>query len=247
MLNGRLTPARRYATQSYSIVRVKALAQAMGGTINDVLLAICSGAIRRYLLEQNALPRKSIIASVPVALDRKPAEALGSVVGLITATLATNLADPKARVAAIIQSCRQAKMNLFDLPKWKINIYNAIVMLPFARGRLSDGKKPIGLMGNVPISNVPGPRQKLFFQGAEVEALYPCAIIMQGYALNITARGYHDTINLGFLGCHDLLPHFQHLAVYTGDALSELEKLYGLESPIMPLRAVSGARDPIHL
>jgi hypothetical protein len=83
-------------------------------------------------------------------------------------------------------------------------------------------------MGNVPISNVPGPRQKLYFQGAPVEALYPCAMIMHGYALNITARSYYDRINLGFLGCRDLLPHFQHLAVYTGEALAELEEIYNL-------------------
>jgi diacylglycerol O-acyltransferase / wax synthase len=232
MLNGPLTPARRYATQSYSLSRVKALAKAIDGTVNDVLLAICSGAIRRYLIEQNALPRKSVIGSVPVALDRKDEETLGSVVGLITATLATDLADPKERVAAIMHSSRLAKMNLFAMPKWKIDIYNAIVMLPFARGRLSIKSKPVGLMGNVAVSNVPGPKNKLYFQGAEVEALYPCAIIMQGYALNITARSYADTINLGFLGCHDLLPHFQHLAVYTGEALAELEKLYGLERPV---------------
>jgi diacylglycerol O-acyltransferase len=228
MLNRVLTPSRRYATQSYRIARLKALAEAAGGTINDIILAICSTAIRRYLLELNALPKRPLIGSVPVALERKADETLGSVVGLITATLATHLADPKERLAAIMDSARQAKANLFALPKWKIDIYNAIVMLPFARGRLSRKANPSGLMGNVPISNVPGPRQKLYFQGAPVEALYPCAMIMQGYALNITARSYYETINLGFLGCRDLLPHFQHLAVYTGEALAELEELYNL-------------------
>jgi diacylglycerol O-acyltransferase len=228
MLNGPLTPARRYATQSFEIARLKAVACEVGGTINDVLLALCSTAIRRYLIEMSALPKKSVIASVPVALDRKPEETLGSVVGLLTITLATDLADPKDRLAAIMDSSKQAKENLFAMPKWKIDIYNAIVMLPFAMGRLSRKAKPVGLMGNVPISNVPGPKQRLYFHGAEVEALYPCAVIMQGYALNITARGYYDTINLGFLGCRDLLPHFQHLAVYTGEALAEMENLCGI-------------------
>jgi hypothetical protein len=86
-------------------------------------------------------------------------------------------------------------------------------------------------MGNLAISNVPGPRKKLYFQGAEVEALYPCAILMQGYPLNITARSYYDSINLGFLGCREVLPHFQHLAVYTGEALEELEQIYGISNP----------------
>jgi diacylglycerol O-acyltransferase / wax synthase len=231
ILNGPLGPARRYATQSYKIERLKAVAHEIGGTINDVFLAICGTAVRRYLLELNELPEKSVIASVPVALDRKAEETLGSVVGLIAVSLATDIEDPKARIAAIIDSSRQAKENLFGMPKWKIDIYNAIVMLPFARGRVSRGQKPTGLMGNFACSNVPGSRKRLYFYGAEVEAMYPCAVIMQGYALNITARGYADTINLGFLGCRDLLPKFQRLAVYTGDALAELEQLYGLQSP----------------
>ena len=86
-------------------------------------------------------------------------------------------------------------------------------------------------LGNLGISNVPGPRKRLYFQGAEVEALYPCSVLMRGYPLNITARSYHDCINFGFLGCRDLLPHFQHLAVYAGEALAELEQTYGL-SPV---------------
>ncbi|HKQ82989.1 MAG TPA: wax ester/triacylglycerol synthase family O-acyltransferase [Steroidobacteraceae bacterium] len=251
MLNGPLTPSRRYATQSYDIARLKALAKVTGGTINDIILEICSAAIRRYLIELNALPKKSLIGSVPVALERKAEETLGSVVGLITTTLATHIADPKERLMAIMDSSRQAKANLFAMPKWKIDIYNAIVMLPFARGRVSRRAKPVGLMGNVPISNVPGPKRKLYFQGAEVEAMYPCAVIMQGYALNITARSYHHTINLGFLGCRDLLPHFQHLAVYTGEALTELERVYGLGSPqyqhrVAPAERVAQAHSVAH-
>jgi len=117
MLNGHLTPARRYATQSYEMGAHQGRCARRGGTINDVILSLCSTAIRRYLLELKALPKKSIIGSVPVALDRKPEETLGSVVGLITTTLATTVADPKDRLAAIVDSCRQAKANLFAMPK----------------------------------------------------------------------------------------------------------------------------------
>jgi WS/DGAT/MGAT family acyltransferase len=234
ILNGKVTPARRYATQSYKIARLKVLALASGGTVNDVVLGICGSALRRYLLQLDELPKRPVIALVPVALEREADEKMGSVVAAITVSLATHLADVKARFAATVESAKAAKAHLLNLPRWKMEIYKAIVMLPFALGRLSSRKKPRGLMGNLGISNVPGPKKRLYFHGAEVEALYPCSIIMQGYPLNITARSYCDSINLGFLACRDLLPHFQRLAVYTGEALAELEQVYGIESRADP-------------
>jgi hypothetical protein len=163
---------------------------------------------------------------------------MGSVVAALTVSLATDVAEVKARLVATIESARAAKAHLFGLPRWKTEIYAAIVMLPFALGRLSRGRKPRGLMGNLGISNVPGPQNRLYFHGAEVESLYPCSVLMQGYPLNITARGYFDSINFGFLGCRDLLPSVQRLAVYTGEALAELEQVYGLEPQVdhKPLR-----------
>ena len=110
-------------------------------------------------------------------------------------------------------------------------------MLPFAMGRLARRGAPWGLLGNLGISNVPGPRKKLYFQGAEVESLYPCSVLMRGYPLNITARSYNDSINFGFLGCRDVFPHFQHLAVYAGEALAELEQVYRVprvDDPAVP-------------
>jgi WS/DGAT/MGAT family acyltransferase len=231
ILNAPVTAARRYATQSYPLARLKAVGKAAGGTVNDVVLAICSTALRRYLKEFNELPKRSLIALAPVALERDADETTGSVVAALTISLATNVEDPKARFAAILDSSAQAKAHLLDLPRWKVEKYAQLVMLPWALGRLSRRGKPRGLMGNLAISNVPGPRKKLYFQGAEVEALYPCAILMQGYPLNITARSYYDSINLGFLGCREVLPHFQHLAVYTGEALEELEQIYGISNP----------------
>jgi len=231
VLNANVTPARRYATQSYRIDRLKAVGRACGGTVNDVVLAICSIALRRYLQELDAMPERPVIALVPVALQRESEETTGSAVAAITVSLATDIEDLKTRVAAILDSSAQAKDTLCALPRWKMEIYKGIVMLPFALGRLARRGEPRGLLGNLGISNVPGPRTRLYFQGAEVEALYPCSVLMQGYPLNITARSYHDCINFGFLGCRDLLPHFQHLAVYAGEALEELEQTYGL-SPV---------------
>jgi diacylglycerol O-acyltransferase len=233
VLNRPLTAARRYATQSYKITRLKAVGKAWGGTVNDVFLAICSGALRRYLIELNALPRKSLIATVPVALEREVGETLGTVVTLLTVSLATHLEDPRARFQAIVDSARQAKHHLLRMPRWKTEIYRALLLLPLAR--LSMRAKAKGLLSHLPVSNVPGPGKKLYFEGAEVEALYPCSVVLRNFGLNVTARSYNDTINLGFLGCRDFLPHFQHLAVYAGEALSELEALTCVQPAQDPL------------
>ena len=237
VLNTNVTPARRYATQSYKLDRLKAVGNACGGTVNDVVLAICSTALRRYLQEMGELPDRSIIALVPVALQREMEETAGSVVAALTVSLATDIVNPQARLAAIIDSSALAKSTLCTLPRWKMEIYSGIVMLPFAMGRLARRGAPWGLLGNLGISNVPGPRKKLYFQGAEVESLYPCSVLMRGYPLNITARSYNDSINFGFLGCRDVFPHFQHLAVYAGEALAELERVYGIprvDDPAVP-------------
>ena len=99
-------------------------------------------------------------------------------------------------------------------------------MLPFALGRLARRGEPCGLLGNLGISNVPDRARDSTSRAPKSESLYPCSVLMQGYPLNITARSYNDCINFGFLGCRDVFPHFQHLAVYAGEALAELEQVY---------------------
>ncbi len=105
--------------------------------------------------------------------------------------------------------------------------YSAALLAPASgqiAGALTGVQPPWPYTFNLCVSNVPGPREPLFLNGSRLEATYPVSIPMHGMALNITLQSYAQTMNFGFVGCRDALPHLQRLAVYTGEALAELEK-----------------------
>lgn len=227
ILNGRIGRNRRFATQQYDFDHVKGLAKRAGGTLNDIVLALCAGSLRRFLKELGALPDAPLVAMLPVNVRPKDDVGGGNAVGSILVSLATDVADPKARFETIISSTRRAKEVLQQLSRQAIVQLSALMMMP------SGLQTVTGLLGrtrpqfNVVISNVPGPDQPLYFRGARLEAVYPVSIPIHGQALNITVQSYAGTLNFGFTGCRDTLPHMQRLAVYTGEALAEIDKAYG--------------------
>jgi diacylglycerol O-acyltransferase / wax synthase len=225
VLNTRVTAQRRVATQTHELARYKKLAQLCECTLNDVVLAICGGALRRYLLEMNALPEKPLVANLPVSVRPKDdADGGGNAISTMLATLATDVPDIKARLEAIRASTVRGKEHLQSMPRAAITHYTTLIMLPFMVGQLTgriNVKKP---MFNVVVSNVPGPKNKLYFNGAEMEAVYPVSLIFDGQALNITVISYADRIDWSFTACRSSVPHVQRLAVYTGEALDELEQ-----------------------
>ena len=230
VLNARISRNRRFATQKLATARLRAVAQAVGGTLNDVILALCSGALRRYLRELDALPEQPLVAMLPVAIRQKGEQGGGNAVGAILASLATDLDDPQERIAAIVASTSKAKQQLQGMSKAAILQYSAMLcapamvqMLPQASGRM----RPTF---NVVISNVPGPDEPLYFRGARLEASFPVSIPVHGQALNITCSSYAGSVCFGFTGCRDTVPHLQRIAVHCGDALTELEEALGLQT-----------------
>ncbi len=223
ILNGRIGRNRRFATQQYPLERLKVLARDVGGTLNDIVLAICAAALRRFLLELHELPTMPLVAMLPVNVRPKDDPGGGNAVGTIFVSLATDVEDPIARLEAIMASARRSKALLKGLSRDAIVQLSALMMAPSGVQTLA------GLMGrvrpqfNVSISNVPGPEQPLYFRGSRLEAVYPLSIPVHGQALNITCQSYAGTLNFGFTGCRDTLPRLQRLAVYTGEALNELE------------------------
>lgn len=224
IFNRRISRNRRFATQKFDLARLKAVAKAKDGTLNDVCLALCGSALRRLLLEQSSLPDKSLTAMMPVNVRPKDDPGGGNAVGGILATLATDVEDPEARLAAIIASTRAAKGQLTGMPKNAIIQYTALLMAPLSFQQVTRTAGRLKPAFNVVISNVPGPEHTLYFRGAKMEAAYPLSIPFHGYGLNITLNSYVDTLNFGFIGCRDALPHLQRLAVYSGEALGELER-----------------------
>ncbi|MGH8504503.1 MAG: WS/DGAT/MGAT family O-acyltransferase [Stenotrophobium sp.] len=227
LLNGRVTGTRRIATQQLSLDRVKRVAKQNGASLNDVFLAVCSAALRRHLLENDALPEKSLIAGVPMSLRVEGVEGGedgGNAVGFLWAALGTQIADPQRRLAAIHDSMNAWKNHLHSLPPRMRLVFTSLIFAPAVAVLTAGMGARVRPPMNIVISNVPGPDKPLYLGAARMEAIYPVSIPIQGQALNISCVSYAGKLNIGFTGSRDRLPHLQRIAVYAGAALAELER-----------------------
>lgn len=226
ILNQPITGARRFAAQSWPMERVRSVASASGTTINDVILAMCGGALRSYLDELGALPDEPLVAMTPVSL--RPAgedeEMGGNAVGALLCTLATDQADPPARLAAVHGSMEAGKATLRGLTPTQATIASAIAMSPMLLGQVPGLRRVASPGYNVVISNIPGPKQALYWNGAELEGTYPLSIPTDGQALNITVTSYNGNLEFGLTGCRRTVPHLQRLLAQLEDSLADLEK-----------------------
>lgn len=218
ILNKTISSERSFAGTSISLSRAKAVAKASGGKLNDVVLALSSGVVRRYLISQGALPSKSLTAAVPISLrEEGNAEANNQVFGMICA-IATNVDDPKTRLETIIaQSTKSKEMShplralmpqVSNLSMLGAPIVTQILALLYSRSNLSDVLPPAA---NITVSNVPGPRQTLYAAGAELLHIFPVSISTHGIALNITVQSYRDQLDFGFIAGANIIPHVQVL------------------------------------
>ena len=228
VLNHRITGARRFATQTYDLAKLKALAKKADATLNDIVLWLCGTALRRFLKEAHHLPGKSLTTGIPVNVRPADDQGHGTAISFIMASLGTDIADPKKRLKAISASTRHAKDHLQSLPRSALTQYTMLVMAPYILSLVTGIGGRTRPVFNVTISNVPGPDKPLYFYGARLEAMYPISLLAHGGALNITCVSYDGKLNFGFTGARDTLPHMQRLSVYTGEALEELEKMLAL-------------------
>lgn len=205
---------RSYGTSSLSLPAVKAVAKARNATINDVVLALCAGALRRYLIEHQSLPDLRLSAAVPASL-RAPGDArLNNQVVFSLCRLATDVPEPLARLAATRVAAREGK-DLFadvkDLLTTDVSVLGApIVMTAFFR--LLQSSYPVWC--NVVISNIPGPRQPMYCAGAAARHYFPLSIPFHGVALNITVQSYVDLLEFGLTACRAAVPDVQLIADY---------------------------------
>jgi WS/DGAT/MGAT family acyltransferase len=224
VLSSRVTGQRRIATQSFVLDDLKRHARAVGGTLNDVVLMLCGTALRRYLTEHGQLPQRSLTAGLPVSLrDAADQSAGGTSIATMVATLATNVANPAERLAVIMRSTQEAKSHLLRVPPTARPYYTLLTNGPWIGGLLLGLGPYAPVPFNVAISNVPGPPEPLYLHGSRLDAIYPASLLLHGNALNITCVSNAGALHFGFTGARDALPHLQRLAVYTGDALQDLE------------------------
>ncbi|TLH81017.1 WS/DGAT/MGAT family O-acyltransferase [Mycolicibacterium phocaicum] len=225
MFNVKIGGARRVAAQSWPIARIKAVKQAAGGvTVNDVVLAMCSGALRAYLLEQGALPDAPLIAMVPVSLrSEADADAGGNQVGAILCNLATDVKDPATRLQTIADSMRGNKQVFSGLSKTESMALSALLLSPIALSAVPGFVDATPPPFNIVISNVPGPRVPMYWKGARLDGNYPLSIALDGQALNITLVNNGDNLDFGLVGCRHSVPHLQRLLGHLEDSLTDLE------------------------
>ena len=241
-INTRVSGARRFVAQSFAFERIRAVGKAMDGTVNDVVLALCAGALRRYLISRDELPLHSLKAMAPVSLREEADIESTNAIGFITADLATNVYDPEKRLRTIQESMRAGKDLLRELSPAEAALFMQLTQVPALVTSI------LGLGSKFPafstvVSNVPGPRKTLYWHGARLDGIYPASIVFDGFAMNITLVSYTDKIDVGIIACRRSLPQIQRIIDHIEDSLQELEEVAGL-SAASPGRGKRGPRKP---
>ncbi len=212
--NGTITGHRTIAIGDLSLTKIKDIKNAVeGATVNDVVLAVSGGALRRYLEERGELPETSLLASVPVSVRGKSTKKGGSnKVSTIFARLGTDIEDPLERLALVSEGNTNAKDHHKAIPADTLQDW-AEFAAPRTFGlavrmvsslRLADAGPVIH---NLVISNVPGPPVPLFFMGARIEGLYPLGPVFHGAGLNVTVMSSDGKVHVGAIACRELVPH----------------------------------------
>jgi WS/DGAT/MGAT family acyltransferase len=230
--NAPITAHRRFAFRSTSLSDIKAVKNAMGATVNDVVMALCAGGLRSWLEARNELPEQPLVAMVPVSIRTgEETEKWTNRVSGIFASLPTDEPDPIQRVARVHEAMVGAK-GLFDaVPADSLTDFTQFAPpAVFARAmrtstRLMARSSPVNLV----ISNVPGPRDPLYTAGARMLHYYPVSTIVDGQGLNITVQSYMDTLDFGLIACRELVPDVWDLADLIVDDLRALGKAVGVD------------------
>jgi WS/DGAT/MGAT family acyltransferase len=227
VFNRQVGPGRTFAELSLPLEQVKAVARGFGVSLNDVVLAICAGALRELLIGAGELPRKPLVAAMPVSLRAAGDTETNNQVSMVQTTLATDLADPVERLRAIQASTAQVKQRVAafkdliptDYPGLAAPIWAAGLSRLWARGRIAEKLPPLA---NVAISNVPGPPVPLYLAGAKLRHYFPVSIVTHGLAFNITVQSYAGHLEFGLTACKDVVARPEIVARAMARALNEL-------------------------
>jgi diacylglycerol O-acyltransferase / wax synthase len=243
--NKAITPRRSYAFKTVSLSDVKAIKNATGATVNDVVLALCGGALKKYLDHIGEKPDASLVAMVPVSVRTDDEQgAGGNRVSSMACSMATDIDDPIERLGVIHEHTKHAKEQLKaigadTLTNWAEFAAPAVAGLAArlaSRVKIMDRITP---PFNVTVSNVPGPPFDLYSGGARLEANYPCGPINEGAGINMTVISYKDQLDFGLVACPDLIDDVWFIADALVDTLEELKVAAGVAPVTVPAKAVT--------
>jgi WS/DGAT/MGAT family acyltransferase len=207
-----LSAHRRFAFGSLPLAEVKAVKNAHGVTVNDVVVALCAGALRRWLVANDALPDEPLVAQIPISV-RTPEQAgtYGNRIMLMTVPLLTTMSDPIERLRATHDALDEMKLSQQGMPAALLSDANRFIppallsraaRLSFAMSTRWGGRP----LWNLVVSNVPGPQFPLYLAGAKVTATYPVSVITDGMGLNITVMSYCGSLDVGIVADRDQVP-----------------------------------------
>ena len=223
--NGHVSPHRRFAFGRLSLDEAKAVKNANDCTLNDVIMSVCAGAVRRWLIDHDELPDGPLVAQVPVSVRTDEQRGTyGNRVGIMSPPLHTDEPDPIRRLALTHEAMRAPRTATRRCRHRCMQDSSEFVPpAVFARATrvtmsLAATRKPIW---NLVISNVPGPQAPLYFDGAEVEALFPVSVITDGMGLNITVFSYCGHLDFGIVADREQMPDVWKLIDYLGESLDE--------------------------
>jgi WS/DGAT/MGAT family acyltransferase len=226
------------------------MAKGSGASLNDIVLAICAGALKRYLADYNFKPDRPLVAGVPVSLRETGNTDPNNQVSMMMVSLATDIEDPLARLHAIHTSANIGKKLTgsfkaampTDFPSlgvpWLMSGFASL----YGRSRLAERLPPII---NVAISNVPGPQHPLYFAGAKLAGFYPVSIPAHGVALNMTVQSYNGALEVGLTACRRAMPDVTDLADHVVQEFEMLRGLIDALAVVVPAAVVTDAA-PVH-
>ena len=224
--NGRVSPHRRLAIGKLSLDAVKAIKNEHDATVNDVVVSICAGAVRRWLLAHHELPRKPLVAQIPVSVrTTEQAGTFGNQIMLMGAAVFTNEGDPIKRLQRTHEAMGDMKERHKALPAQLLQdatnfippaVFSRAARLTFA---LSSNGRPTW---NFVISNVPGPQFPLYCVGAQLVAIYPVSVVTDGMGLNITVMSYCGQLHFGIVADRKMMPDVWSLIGWLGEELAAL-------------------------
>ncbi|MEQ1682947.1 MAG: wax ester/triacylglycerol synthase family O-acyltransferase [Burkholderiaceae bacterium] len=229
-LNATVSATRAFASISLPLAALNATRRKHKASLNDAVLMVCSGALRRHFLKHGPMPRKSLVAGVPVSTRAKGDTTSNNQATMTVVSLGTHIADPAKRLAHVLAATAAMKGNLgamkslmpTDFPSLGVPWLMESLSNLYAKARVADRLPAIA---NVTISNVPGPTVPLYMAGAKMLTNYPTSIVVHGVALNITVQTYNESLEFGLIACGEAMPEVAELARHVQAAFDEFQAL----------------------
>ncbi|TXC65992.1 DUF1298 domain-containing protein [Piscinibacter aquaticus] len=229
-LNATISDTRAFATVSLPLAELNAVRRRHGASLNDAVMFVIAGALRRHFAKHGPLPRKSLVAAVPISLRAQGDTAANNRASMTLISLGTHLADPAKRLAHVMAASAAMKSTIgsvknllpTDFPSMGVPWLMEALTAVYGRAGMADRIPPVA---NPVISNVPGPTVPLYMAGAKMLTNYPASIVVHGVALNVTVQTYNDALDVGVMACAQAMPEVAEFAAQIETAFEEFKAL----------------------